>query len=46
MNDKKRKIQEGWIKKGGRNPKPSSQRPSKPPAGQSSGRGGKKSSSK
>lgn len=43
MAKKPVKIQEGWIKKGGRNPKPSSQRPSKPPTGQSSRRGGKRS---
>lgn len=32
------KIQEGRMNKGGRNPKPSSQRPSSPPTGQSSKR--------
>ncbi len=35
MSEKPRKVQEGYVKKGGRNPKPSYQRPSKPPKGQS-----------
>jgi|GEM_PF-7007252 len=43
MGKKPVKIQEGWVKKGGRNPKPSSQRPSKPPAGQSPKKSGSKS---
>lgn len=43
MNEKAKKISEGWVKKGGRNPKPSSQRPSKPPSGQRPSKGGKKS---
>lgn len=35
-NSKEIKLEEGMIKKGGVNPKPSSERPSEPPKGQSS----------
>ena len=34
MNDKIIRLQEGTIKKGGRNPQPSTPRPAKPPKAQ------------
>jgi hypothetical protein len=42
MSEREKKIQEGVVKKGGQNPKPSTQRPSKPPQGQSPKKGGNK----